>query len=174
MIDRTSTIKFPVKMEIMDQCRMPEFKKQTTSLEELCEQRARWLLDHAIKTNRKLGIMYSGGIDSTLIMVSLFKIASDEELYNHCVCIMNDLSIAENPNFYNNYIVKKMRIKSSNAFDLFLGNDKYVVVSGEGGDQLFSAGMIEYMFANYSQERLTEFVNKIYELRKNNSNNTAG
>lgn len=29
-------------------------------------------------------------------------------------------------------------------------------------------------FANYSQERLREFVSKIYELRKNNSNNSAG
>jgi hypothetical protein len=28
-------------------------------------------------------------------------------------------------------------------------------------------------FANYSQERLQEFVSRIYELRKNNSNNTA-
>ena len=41
---------------------------------------------------------------------------------------VRDLSIAENPNFYNNYIVKKMRIKSSNAFDLFLGNDNVDVL----------------------------------------------
>lgn len=29
-------------------------------------------------------------------------------------------------------------------------------------------------FSNYSAERLETFVNRIYELRKNNSNNTAG
>ncbi len=29
-------------------------------------------------------------------------------------------------------------------------------------------------FANYSTERLQEFADRIYELRKNNSNNTAG
>lgn len=29
-------------------------------------------------------------------------------------------------------------------------------------------------FANYSPERLKEFASRIYELRKNNSNNTAG
>lgn len=29
-------------------------------------------------------------------------------------------------------------------------------------------------FANYSSERLQEFASRIYELRKNNSNNTAG
>jgi hypothetical protein len=29
-------------------------------------------------------------------------------------------------------------------------------------------------FANYSPERLKEFVSRIYELRKNNGNNTAG
>jgi hypothetical protein len=29
-------------------------------------------------------------------------------------------------------------------------------------------------FSNYSKEKLENFVNRIYELRKNNSNNTAG
>lgn len=29
-------------------------------------------------------------------------------------------------------------------------------------------------FANYSPERLRQFVSRIYELRKNNSNNTTG
>lgn len=29
-------------------------------------------------------------------------------------------------------------------------------------------------FANYSPERLQEFANRIYELRKNNSDNTTG
>jgi hypothetical protein len=29
-------------------------------------------------------------------------------------------------------------------------------------------------FSNYSKEKLENFVNRIYELRKNNSNNSAG
>ncbi|CAB4125113.1 hypothetical protein UFOVP181_112 [uncultured Caudovirales phage] len=29
-------------------------------------------------------------------------------------------------------------------------------------------------FSNYSKEKLEQFVNRIYELRENNSNNTAG
>lgn len=29
-------------------------------------------------------------------------------------------------------------------------------------------------FSNYTQEKLNEFVSRIYELRKDNSNNTAG
>lgn len=29
-------------------------------------------------------------------------------------------------------------------------------------------------FGNYSSDKLTEFLDKLYELRKNNSNNSAG
>jgi hypothetical protein len=29
-------------------------------------------------------------------------------------------------------------------------------------------------FANYTSERLEQYISRIYELRKNNSNNTAG
>ena len=80
MMDRTEIIKMPINCTILPFLKLPEFKKVNTNFEELCEKRARLLLDKAISTNRKLTIMYSGGIDSTLIMVSLLKIATDKEL----------------------------------------------------------------------------------------------
>lgn len=150
--DRTNSIKLPIKTTLLPQCKLPKFEKVNTDFGVLCEQRARWLLDHAIKTNRKLAIMYSGGIDSTLVMVSLLKIATDEEIKNHTVCLLSNVSIAENKNFYDNYIIKKFPIQSSYQFYAFLGNDNYITVSGEGGDQLFGSAVIDGMFKSKGVE----------------------
>ena len=150
--DRTHAIKFPIKTEVLPQCELPEFKTIDASFEELCNTRARQLLDHAIATDRKLAILYSGGIDSTLIMVSLLKVATPEELRNHTVCVLSNISIAEKRNFFNDHIMKKVPVESSYLFYAFLGNDKYIIVSGEGGDQLFGSAVIDAMFKNRGPE----------------------
>ena len=139
--DRTNTIRVPVKTQLLPQCALPEFKKIDYNFAELCEKRARWLLDHAISTNRKLAIMYSGGVDSTLIMVSLLKIATDKELNENVLVILSQNSIMENPKFYREYILKRCKLESSYVFHAYLGNDKYVVVNGECGDQLFGSAI---------------------------------
>ena len=99
MMDRTETIKMPINSTILPFLKLPEFKKVTTDFEELCEKRARYLLDKAISTNRKLTIMYSGGIDSTLIMVSLLKVATDKEIQDHIIVLLTQASIFENKTF---------------------------------------------------------------------------
>ena len=57
MMDRTESIKMPINSTILPFLKLPEFKKVTTNFEELCEKRARYLLDKAISTNRKLTIV---------------------------------------------------------------------------------------------------------------------
>jgi hypothetical protein len=144
--DRLNCIKAPIKTQLLDECAMPKYVPMTTSFDELCQRRARELLDHAKNTNRKLTIMYSGGIDSTMILVSLLKIATDTELKNDIIVLLNQHSISENRNFYHSHIIKKCRTESSYLFHAFLGNDKYVVVNGEGGDQLFGSAVSANIF----------------------------
>ena len=45
--------------------------------------------------------MYSGGIDSTLIMVSLLKVATDKELKENVIVLLTQASIFENESFFN-------------------------------------------------------------------------
>lgn len=144
--DRLNCIAAPIKTQLLSACEMPKFVPMIKSFDELCQTRARQLLDHAKNTNRKLVVMYSGGIDSTLIVVSLLKIATEEELKNNIIILLNQYSVAENKNFFNNHIIKKCRIESSYLFHAFLGNDKYVVVNGEGGDQLFGSAVSDGIF----------------------------
>jgi hypothetical protein len=144
--DRTNTVISPVKTTLLPQCALPNFAKIDYDFEELCNNRARWLLDHCEKTNRKLVVMYSGGIDSTMIMVTLLKIATQKELNERVLVILNNMSICENPNFYNDHIIKRCNVDSSNKLGSFLGNNKYVVINGEGGDQLFGSAVNNYFF----------------------------
>jgi hypothetical protein len=152
MMDRTETIKVPINCTILPFLKLPEFKKVNTNFEELCEKRARSLLDRAISTNRKLTIMYSGGIDSTLIMVSLLKVATDRELKENVIVLLTQASIFENENLFKNYILKKCNIESTFDFTHFLGNNKYIVVTGETGDQLFGSMATRNFFIKYGKE----------------------
>ena len=45
----------------------------------------------------------------------------------------------ENPNFYNDYVIKKFECVSSFRFPYFVGNDNFLLVSGENADQLFGS-----------------------------------
>ena len=135
-IDRTGSVNIPLKTEVLDFLKMPEFRKYDKSFDEICDDKARELLNRM--GNKKLAVMYSGGVDSTLILCSLLKMATKQELKRVVVLLSNE-SIGENPNFYYNYIIKNFECVSSYRFPYFLGDDNYLFVSGENADQLFGS-----------------------------------
>ena len=53
LTDRTNSIVSPVKTTQLPQCALPEFKKVDYDFEELCNNRARQLLEYCETTNRK-------------------------------------------------------------------------------------------------------------------------
>lgn len=149
LTDRTNSIKYGIKTNVYPSLELPKFEKKDLNFEQLCNQRARDLLDRAIRSNRKLAVMFSGGIDSTLIIVSLFKIATDLELKKYVTVLLSPISITENPNIFYNYILKKCEVESSFDFDIFQGHKNYIVVNGESGDQLFGSAVIKNILDKY-------------------------
>lgn len=137
--DRTDTIKIPLKTTVLDNCRLPEFVEQDISFEKVSNDRARLLMDKAIASNRKIAIMWSGGVDSTLIATSLLKVCTKTELKKHCVVLLSHDSIIENPRFYDKHILPNFDLMPANNFAHIMGNDKYLYVTGEGNDQLFAS-----------------------------------
>ena len=142
-IDRTEIIEIPIKTKILDFLKLPEFIKFDKSFEQICDERARQLLDHANRTNRKIAVMYSGGVDSTTVICSLLKMGTPQEIKNILV-LLSDHSVREYEKFYYNYIVKNLNCVCSMRFPYFLGNDDYLIVSGENADQLFGSQMTTY------------------------------
>lgn len=162
--DRTETIKTPIRMKNFFP--LPKFRHLSKSYEEIVDERARELLQKAKNLNCKIYIMYSGGVDSTLVAVSFLKNATREELCNITVLLSED-SIRENPVFYRDYISKNFNMEPSDNFTRMLGT-KNILVSGELNDQIFGADIIglfcmkygaQEVHKPYERNRLIEFYN---------------
>jgi hypothetical protein len=148
LVDRTGTVSTPVRTKSLFP--IPTFRPMSKTFEEICNERGTELLQRAERLGIPLYTFWSGGIDSTLVLISLLKNATPEQKKN-MVVLMSGESIAENPNFYRDHIYGQVRRDSSVTFFYLLGGD-CLIVNGEHNDQLFGAetfgGLIERFGAN--------------------------
>lgn len=110
--------------------------------------------------NQKFAVMYSGGFDSTVVMVSLIKNLTPKQLENIAVCA-NSHSMIENPDFWKKYIWGKFKIFDSSNFkydDLI--ERGYRPISADDGDSIFGTmGFLElqqnydYYISDFSPAR---------------------
>src|SRR6266487_1681100 len=105
-IDRTGVIKFPVRTKSLFP--LPQMRVMDKTYEQLCDERAREVLGY----NGPLHVFWSGGIDSTCLLVSLLKARGGDRI----TVLMNRDSIAEYPYFYHTHIRGKLRTVSSASF----------------------------------------------------------
>lgn len=152
LTDRSGILKFPVKTVVPDYLKIPTYVRSTHTLEDACVQRATKLMDHAKNTNRKICIMYSGGIDSSLIVASFILACSVEDLKKYVIVALSENSIRENPVLYKEHILRCMTPVTSSNFPYYIGNDKFIMVSGEGNDQLFGAVYMKKLIKKYGNE----------------------
>jgi hypothetical protein len=136
--DRTDTIKIPIKTTLLKNCARPTYRQLEKPFEQICNDRAVELMSRAIQGNRKIAVMWSGGVDSTLILTSFLKTCSKENLKRITVLMSHD-SIIENPYFYDNFILPNFELMPANNFAHIMGNDNYFYVTGEGMDQLYAS-----------------------------------
>lgn len=146
--DRTGTVKIPINVENLFP--IPVLRVFTKSYEEICNDRAKELLLKAENLGVNLYVMYSGGIDSTLILVSLLKNATESQKQN-IVVLMSEDSVKENPVFYRDHINGHLKVDASMNFKYILGS-KNILVSGEHNDQLFGADVIGHFMALFGEE----------------------
>lgn len=161
LVDRCDQIKNPYTFH--NYFPMPEvpvgFNK---SYKEICVERATQLLQHAKNINKPIVILYSGGIDSTAVVISFLLATQDT---SNITIALNTSSIQENPNFYYNHIRGKFNLlPSERTLDLLTG--EYIMVGGEFNDQLFGSDImgeyqklfpVEQLFAPYSESNIVPF-----------------
>jgi hypothetical protein len=133
------------------------------SYKEVCIERALSIVEYSRQINKPILIMYSGGIDSTTVMVSFLMAGVDTSGIR---VALNTTSITENPNFYYNHIRGKFKtIPSEHALDLL--NGEYIVVGGEFNDQLFGSdiyrsiidyGGMELLLSPLNESRVVPFM----------------
>jgi hypothetical protein len=124
--------------------RAPEFKFINDTLSDLHDARAIEINNNAKRMNKRIAIMWSGGIDSTSVLVSFLKNLSTQDLQNVSV-ILNTFSIFENFDFYSKHISNKLHCLHYSKFDVtdeFLSS--HILLHGDPGDCLYGPSMPMY------------------------------
>lgn len=152
-LDRTGTIQTPVRTTSLFP--MPQLRPMKKTYEELCNERAQELLQRAESLGVTLYVFWSGGIDSTCVVVSLLKNATPVQKAN-IVVLLSEESMLENPNFYRDHIRGKLRIEPGiMAAYLFLGGN-HLIVNGEHNDQLFGSDMVAKLIKKYGESAMNK------------------
>ena len=142
LVDRSMQTVMPYNIKVYPGFEMiTDLSGFSKTYEECCADRVKELIAKADKLQVPIGLLYSGGIDSTMVLVSFMKALTPAELKSKVVVLLNHDSINENPNFYYNFIRKSCTIKTSDTMSsLFDG--KYLIVGGEHNDQLLGSDLI--------------------------------
>jgi hypothetical protein len=177
IVDRTGTITIPIKTTVLPQCKLPEFSKEQLDFEEICDTRARNLMNQAVAENKKIVVMWSGGVDSTLILISFLKTCTQQEL-KRIVVLLSKHSILENSNFYYEYVLKNFTLELVSKIDSYLHDKTSLLVTGECCDQLFPGWQVlnfsSYykdisVFDPYTENNIIPYIQKRTELSETDS-----
>lgn len=150
IFDRTGTISCPVKL--VNQYPIPTGKSRT--FEAICESRIKEILAH----EGEIGILFSGGIDSTLVSVLLFQHMKPEDK-ERITFFYNDASVNENKLFFERFIRGQYKTGSSWDFDNWL-SESSIVVTGECADNLFGSLTVKFLMQQLDDPKL---LHKPYE-----------
>lgn len=137
-IDRTGIISSALRINPLFP--IPQMRPFRASFEDICNERAAALVSLAEKLDARICVLWSGGIDSTLALISLLKNSTEVQRKRFTV-LMSQLSIAENPAFYDSHIRAKLRADTSRTLPKILGT-KTILVTGEHNDQLFGSDIM--------------------------------
>ena len=143
---RVGTFTTPWNIPSNSLYKIPEFKIINDSLEDLLDERALEIYYSAKKTNKKIAIMWSGGIDSTSVLTAFLKNVpvADKNIIT-VVCDTN--SILENIEFYKKFISNKLtciHYRTINITEEFL--QSYILLHGDPGDCLFGPSISKYQY----------------------------
>lgn len=169
LVDRSQDIVLPYRFKLAEFNRLPtDLTNFDMTYAQCCDRRACELIEKSKRMNLPIYIFYSGGIDSTLMVISFLKNLEPTDL-DRIVIVMSMDSIRENPNFYYNHIRNKLKIISSDRMSM-LFNKKCLILAGEHNDQLFGTDVIaefsrqfgfELIHEPYDRKLVTEFFMKV-------------
>lgn len=150
MVTRNGVWTTPWPQELIPKFAMPAYDPSfNKSFEEVTDTKAIKIRDR-IRAGEQFAVMYSGGIDSTLILAALIRNLSTEELQNVTVMCSGD-SMIENPTFYRKFIHNKLKTLDSKKYkydDMI--NMNLTPITGDEGDCIFGTLIGLNMYNNFN------------------------
>jgi hypothetical protein len=147
-------------------CPIPKITHNELRFDIVIEEIAEQFCQHANQSNKIPYICWSGGIDSTAILVSILKVA-DSDFLDKVTILYSDRSIIENSYFYYNYIDKKLKTQNIDTFSIT--SDNYadiIVVDGEAGNQIMGHPSIQRLMYGGQQDLLNQKWRSVDDLTK--------
>ncbi len=102
---------------------------------------------------KQVYLMWSGGIDSTAVAVSVLKHIKPVHHSNFHV-VLSNVGIHENPMFYHQFLKKFDTISVANFDPSTIDLYNSIILDGEGGDQIFGSSAANMIFSLYPEKIL--------------------
>lgn len=151
LADRVGNFTTPVATVSYSGCGMPAYQPTTMTYKDCCNLRAKQLMDLSVQLKKPLGIMWSGGIDSTRVLVAFLENYPMSVLKEHLRIIISHDSVIENPVFYKKYILPNFEFINS-EYVPWLFDKSIILVTGELNDQLLGSDTMKgYRMANSAE-----------------------
>jgi hypothetical protein len=145
IIDRTGTIKTPISIGVPKQLELPLYDDNfSLSYKDCCSLRVLELVELQDKLNVPIQLMYSGGIDSSLILASFIDTIGVSETARRVEILMSQESIHENPWMWTKFIRPHFKILNSENFKNHFTKNS-IITAGEGNDQLLGADIFRHI-----------------------------
>ncbi|WP_338759695.1 hypothetical protein WAF17_12150 [Bernardetia sp. ABR2-2B] len=144
LIDRTQTLDIGhLKFKVLDP--LYDFQKTELSFKQISLLRAKQLLTFAQETDKRICLLWSGGIDSTVALVALIQVAQEKGNLDNLEVLLSAESINEFPNFFEQVIQSKINytLYQPPLYPLLEDKTK-IFITGEHGDQLFGSDKAKY------------------------------
>ena len=139
-VDRTRTLDIGVDYEVLQE--IPTSRTEA-SFAEICDAVADSIIDEAQRLDLPIQVAWSGGIDSTVALISLTRrLRARKDLDRLIVCLSID-SIYEYPRFYEQFIMDTLRTRPMPTPLPTMLAEEMITVTGEHGDQLFGSDHLE-------------------------------
>jgi hypothetical protein len=145
IVDRTEETKLPFRTNVLNDHKLNYVSQNTLSLDDACQ--------HAVEKYKNITtpiyVLWSGGIDSTLILVSFLKYGFDK---SKIIVACNFDGIKENYNFYKNFILPNFKVIASEM--LIQQLDSGTLINGDPADALLGIDLSLGIFKKYGSEYL--------------------
>lgn len=148
-VSRNGEWSLPWSQTLIPSFEMPIYNPQfNLTFEEITDRRATEIKTR-IQAGEKFAVMYSGGIDSTVVLSALLRNLNIREIESLVVCASID-SVLENPVFWNKHIHNKIKVLDSKTvkYDDLI-EQGYTPITADEGDCIFGTLMGLTLYNNF-------------------------